>query len=47
MHTGGTRSLLGMTQAFCNMPALVKVILVALWGFQSLIFGLAATLGPT
>lgn len=29
------------------MPALVKVILRALWGFQSLIFISAVTWGPT
>lgn len=40
-------ALLTMTQAFCNVPALGKVILVAPWGFQSLIFSFAATLGPT
>lgn len=40
-------ALLRMTQAFCSVPALVKVILVALSGFQPLIFSLATTLGPT
>lgn len=39
-------ALLRMMQAFCNVPALVKVTPVALWGFQSLTFSLAATLGP-